>query len=149
MHKEEVRMKLLNKHGGRQRYSFSPEVNKRSDAIVRNRNNAMNLENSKIADKHNQLYEQYKHRQQINETRTEEFYKQYSFSPKINIYNFNMNFFERQEVYKQMKMEKEKEKELNRMNPKDTFTNQKLFSPVINPNASSPKVIFQLIEETL
>ena len=57
--------------------------------------------------KHNQLYEQYKQRKKAMESKTEEFYKKYSFSPKINIYNFNMNFFERQEINKQLKVEKE------------------------------------------
>ena len=43
------------------------------------------------------------------ENTKEEFYKGYTFSPKINVYNFNMNFSERQEVYKQKKIQKEKE----------------------------------------
>jgi SOS-response transcriptional repressor LexA len=47
--------------------------------------------------------------QQKLKNSTEEFYKGYTFSPKINAYNFEMNFNERQEVYKHIKMKKQKE----------------------------------------
>jgi hypothetical protein len=82
-------------------------TNERSEEIVRNKSNLKGI-NEKVK-KHKELYEYYKQKKQLQDKRTEDFYSKYTFSPKVNSYNFNLNFFSRQEVYKHLKLEKEKE----------------------------------------
>ena len=58
--------------------------------------------------KHIGLYEYYKQKEAKIKNLTDQVYGIYRYTPEINNYNFDSNFLERQEIFKQKKQEKEK-----------------------------------------
>ena len=69
----------------------------------------MNNELGETFSKHNELYENYKKKEMKLQSLTDQIYGGYSYTPEINNYNFDSNFYERQEIFKLKKQEKEKE----------------------------------------
>jgi len=140
-------MKMQRKHVKQEQYTFSPKIDKRSELIVQNkvRRTSSNRKETSI-NKYNELYEDHRHREAKKQGKTEEHYKAYTFTPQINIYNFNMKFDQRQEVYRQKQEEKQKTLKYQERNPVDSISGQRLFSPQISSKPAQARSMKNLNE---
>ena len=136
--------RLRKKHGADIEYSFTPIINSNSEKIANEKlmNRILSKSNSLSPDPHlqriNDLYETARMRQMRMNIRTKQHHDQYNYRPAINDYSkfnenglLNLNFDQRQEVFRKRSEDKIKQLKDISVQSVDKTTGQNFFQPYL------------------